>query len=216
MAVWDVSIPIERARMFVGGEPLSGEIQLDILKKYANLSEDDCVLEVGSGAGHLAKVLADYLDYGNYCGIEPNQWTMEEFKKDDPDAARILEEKGAHFDSNSQLDFSVFGVEEFGVIFSHSILSHASVNQLDDYFRGVKEFLHPIGEALASIHYDLDNECEESDVWVYPDITWYKWETIEKTAEKYDLKVEPRPDIKEYYLSRRSDDWHDWIKITHG
>lgn len=216
MAVWDVNIPIDRARMFVGGEPLSGEIQLDIMKKWVNLRPHDELLEVGSGAGHLAYQAAQYLNPGHYYGIEPNQWTMEEFKKFDPNVAKVLEETGAHFDSNDQLDFSVFGDTAFDVIFSHSILSHASVDQLDTYFAGIKKYLKSDGAALASLHYDLENNCEESSEWVYPDITWFKWETLENIAKKYNLVVIARPEIKEYYMSRREDDWHNWIEVFHS
>ena len=216
MALWDINVPIDRARMFVGGEPLSGEIQLDVMKKWVHLRPDDRLLEVGSGAGHLAKQAIEYLDFEKYYGIEPNQWTMEENKIFDPIFAERLIYWGARFDSNAEFDFSVFGDQKYDVIFSHSILSHASVQQLDTYFRGISEYLETDGSALASLHYDLRNECEESTEWQYPGISWFKWDTLVKTAEKYNLVVAVKPEIKDYYMSRREDDWHDWIEVWHS
>lgn len=211
MANWDINVPIDRARMFVGGEPLSGEIQLDILKQHG-LKPHHKLLEVGSGAGHLAKQVVQYLDVGNYYGIEPNQWTMEENKKWDPSLAPLLEEKQARFDSNDQFNFGVFG-EEFDFIFSHSILSHASVEQMREYFQGVSDHLKtPDGIALASLHYA--EECEESSEWQYPGISWFKKSTLEEEASQKGMNLEYRPDIKEYYMSRREDDWHDWCQLT--
>ena len=213
MARWDINIPIDRARMFVGGEPLSGEIQLDILKQNG-LKPHHKLLEIGSGAGHFAKQAIEYLDFSHYYGIEPNQWTMEENKIFDPVFAERLIYKDAHFNNNDQFNFSVFGVDEgYDIIFSHSILSHASEEQLEKYFRQVSEYLAKGGLVLASLHYSLDNDVEHSTEWQYPGISWFNWEFLEETAEKYGLEITPRPDIKEYYMSRREDDWHDWCEL---
>lgn len=210
MAIWDINVPVERARMFVGGEPLSGEIQLDILKKEG-LKPKHWFLEIGSGAGHLAMQVVPYLQKGHYFGIEPNQWTMHENFNFFPDFEKMLQDNEATFDANDQFNADVFGKHKlYDFIFSHSILSHASLEQLDQYFNMLSLHLREGGKAFASYR---EAETTDAPTWVYPGVTWFCKEDIEKVAEKYSLKVIYRPDIREYYMSRREEDEHDWLEI---
>ncbi len=66
-------------RMVVGIEAFEGEGDaglgrefLEQLVSFADLDPDDSVLELGCGAGHVARALLHYLRYGSYMGLDPS------------------------------------------------------------------------------------------------------------------------------------------------
>ena len=133
-----------------------------------------------------------YLDAGNYCGVEPNRWLIQDSLGFD-EVARVVREKRARFAYNEQFDGAEFG-DQFDFVISHSILSHAAHWQWLPFMRNVDKCLGPGGQILASLHFTEGNPYGDAgypgteldfDQWVYPGTSYFRKETIEQLASQY-------------------------------
>src|SRR4030043_451434 len=120
------------ARRYVGTDEVSGRLQLELLKREG-CRPASRVLELGCGCLHLGIPLMQYLDKGNYVGIDPNEWLRQKVMKNH-DIRQIVEAREARFLSVDDFDASELGVQ-FDFTFSHSVLSHCAHRQLEQYLR---------------------------------------------------------------------------------
>lgn len=114
------------------GGPLSefeqvGRLQLEVLI-HEGLCPRSNVLDVGCGALRGGYWLMHFLEPGRYFGIEPYRQMLEAGLEHivEPE---VVEAKHPRFDSNTQFDFSVFGVR-FDFVLARSIWTHASMDQI--------------------------------------------------------------------------------------
>src|SRR5262245_3439726 len=88
---------------------LIGASQFRLLTALGLRSFHRC-LDLGRGSLRAGRLLIPYLEPGNYFGIEPNMWLVD-------DAVRlelgrdILQAKQPRFDKNSDFNCAVFGVD---------------------------------------------------------------------------------------------------------
>ena len=69
------------ARQYVGTDDVSGRLQLELLKREGCLPSSK-VLEIGCGCLSAGIKLIEYLERGNYFGIDPNVWLRKTAMKD--------------------------------------------------------------------------------------------------------------------------------------
>jgi ubiquinone/menaquinone biosynthesis C-methylase UbiE len=152
-----------------------GEVVFCLLKKQG-LKRNMKVLDIGCGSLRIGQHLINYLNKGNYYGIEPNKWLVDKaFEHED-----IKKNKNPHFDHNDKFDIP-FDVE-FDFILANSIFIHASKNQIEKCFNEVERVLN--GKFIFNFIRGKDNQARD---WTYPSAVKYTKEYIESLC-KHDYK----------------------------
>jgi SAM-dependent methyltransferase len=162
---------------FIGGDWRSfehmGRAGFEVLLREG-LVPSSRVLDVGCGALRFGYWLMRFLDPGCYFGIEPNQDMLRVGIEDlvEPD---VVERADAHFDSNDEFDFAVFG-ERFDFVVARSIWTHSSKSQIGAMLGSFAATSSPTGVFLASY---------------YPAGAWFKvgrrWPPLERLVTKLPL-----------------------------
>jgi cyclopropane fatty-acyl-phospholipid synthase-like methyltransferase len=213
-------LTLKEAQDYVGTIEISGQLQLELLKKEGCVPESK-VLEIGCGCLHLGVPLIEYLDAGNYVGIDPNEW-LAASALEDPIVQQLVTDKQARL-IHTIRDFNVseLGIK-FDYIFSHSVLSHCAHWQLEQFIRNTRKVLvRPTGKILASIRlaagnmYGSTGTHDQNDshhnTWQYPGISWFSFATVREQANIYGLDVVMLPEYTEFYTQTRPGEYHDWI-----
>jgi SAM-dependent methyltransferase len=136
---------------FIGGPTYDfariGRAGFEVLLQEG-LSPSSRVLDVGCGALRLGYWLMRFLDPGCYFGIEPQQDMLRRGleKIVEPEVA---ERANAHFDPNSNFNFSVFG-KTFDFVVARSIWTHASKSQISAMLESFATTSAPDGVFMAS------------------------------------------------------------------
>jgi SAM-dependent methyltransferase len=139
-----------------------GKKHLSYFKTYANLQPNHFVLDIGSGIGHSAIPLTDYLsENGKYEGFDVVKigvdWCAKNISKRFPnfnfryvpifnDLYNNSEIKAANFEfpySTNYFDFS----------FAMSVYTHMLPNEIDHYLEQTFNVLKPNGICLATFFY---------------------------------------------------------------
>jgi SAM-dependent methyltransferase len=150
------------------------------------LREHHKVLDIGCGSLRIGRLLIPYLNSGNYTGIEPHQWLVEdgithEIGKD------VLEIKKPTFlfaqDANA-LPYD----DAYDFAFAQSIFSHCGIDLITQWLADVNRHLKRDGVFLATFF--LASKDSRFSGWVYPTNVAYKAETMESLAKNAGLHFE--------------------------
>jgi cyclopropane fatty-acyl-phospholipid synthase-like methyltransferase len=211
---------LEDAQRYVATSRTSGELQLELLK-LEGASPQSHVLEVGCGCLSAGVPLMRYLNRRRYVGIEPNRWLLDAALSDWR-VRWLVTTKRPTFLERSDFDAGELG-RAFDYVLAHSVLSHCAHWQLQEFIRNVERVLSPQGRVLASIRLAEGNAygspgtpdgVDSMDLeWQYPDVSWFTFDTVERTAAKYGLAVVVRPEYTERFISRRPREIHDWLVL---
>ncbi len=79
-------------------------------------------LDLGCGSLRAGRLLIPYLDPGNYFGIDPNSWLIDEGVRLEV-GGELIRMKQPRFDYNDRMDCTVFGAD-FDFIVAQSVFSH--------------------------------------------------------------------------------------------
>jgi cyclopropane fatty-acyl-phospholipid synthase-like methyltransferase len=210
----------EEAQAFVGniGENYFavGQLQLELLQ-LNGCTPSSNVLEIGCGCLAAGRPIMQFLAPDRYVGIEPNTWLVDAVKEGLADTAALIDEKRPVFLAGTDFDASQTG-RTFDFVISHSVLSHSAAWQCPLFITAVAKVLAPAGVALASIRfYDDQNKLagdSNTPEWVYPDVSFYSWETVRGLALARGLLPEWRPDYKDFFVKRVPSNYHDWLRLT--
>ena len=214
------------------------------------------VLEIGCGTFNLGRYLIPYLDTQKYVCVEPNKWlirssldAMDSNNNNDNDSINILFNVFTALKKKIELlhryDFNASSVvksnkDKFDFIYSHSVLSHASMSQLDAYVEISSRLLKPNGVSLASMclcapcenndgkgeygkhgmemngDENMALKCTESmdEVWIYPYVTWWSPRRLYSLGEKHNMSISWRNDIRENLMQLMESEAHDWIVMV--
>lgn len=194
----------EEAKQYVCTDEGSGWLQLAILWAEG-LQPTDSVLEIGCGALHLAVPLGEFLDVGNYVGIDPNAWVRQTRVTD---LNYLISARGAHFETRDDFDARDLG-RTYDYVFAHSVLSHATDEQLRLFLARSAEVLAFEGKIIFSVR--LGEHSSHSKRWRYPEITCFSIDDVEHEARAQGLKVYVDHDYTEFVTALRPDEFHDWI-----
>lgn len=149
------------------------------------LRANHVMLDVGCGSLRAGRFFISYLDEGNYSGLEPNEWLINDAIKNQigEDLIRIKKPKFAYNDQ-----FETCGFEtEFDYILAQSIFSHAGKDLITKALQNCKKVLKSRGVIAATF---IEGESDyEGDGWVYPGCVVYKKETIIKMAQSEGLEI---------------------------
>lgn len=209
----------EEASRYVGTNSEEGIAELAVLM-WNGCRQDHTVLEVGCGALIAGYPVIQYLHAGNYCGIDPNRWLIEDSLKI-PQVKKVVSDKRARFDYNADFDGSMFDIK-FDFVLSHSILSHAAHWQWRPFLQNIDRCVKPGSIILASLHFTEGNEFGDPGYdgteldfgeWVYPGISYFRKETIFNLA--CELGYHARTDLVAPMLitSVHASSNHSWLVL---
>jgi len=177
------------------------------------------VLEIGCGRLHAGIPLMQYLEKGNYVGVDPNEW-LRQTAMEDSHVRQVVDEKQPGFLSVDDFDASELGIK-FDFALSHSVLSHCAHGQLEVFLRNVAKVLAPGGRILASIYLaegnaygsmgTPDKQDSMHQEWQYPGVSFFKLSTVVKKADMLGLRADHLPEYTAFYTKTRPKECHDWL-----
>jgi len=144
------------------------------------------VLDVGCGSLRNGRLLIPYLNKGNYTGIEPNKWLIEDGINYELGRGQVAIKSPLLFEGSSA---DVLGVDEmFDFAFAQSIFSHCGLDLIEQWLREVHPHLNEDGVFAATFikgEQDFDGEG-----WVYPGCVSFRPKTLGNLARKlgYEFK----------------------------
>lgn len=146
---------------------------------HLGLRETHRVLDFGCGSLRAGRLLIPYLLPGNYHGLDPNRWLIEEAiaRHLGADQVRI---KAPQFHHNG--DFEIDGLGgPFDVIVAQSIFSHTGADLVRKALSGFARNLTAEGLAVVTfIHPEQLNAYGDftGSGWIYPECVAYRPETV--------------------------------------
>lgn len=195
---------IDEARGYVGTMPLSGLAQFALL---CQVGFDPLlgVLEIGCGALHLAKPLLAVPDI-RYVGVDPNEWLRNVACADDPTLARLA----VNGTFSSADDFYGWPFDDpADIVFAHSVLTHASVEQMHRFMRAAYE---QADRALVSVNFGVQTTA--ADEWTYPAAVHFSHSEVVAAASDAGWKrATVRTDLRDFYMSYRPTESHRWLYL---
>lgn len=213
------SLPRAEAKSLAAGDPhysayvgwpkyydLMGASQFRLLTTLG-LREYHKVLDFGCGSLRLGRLLLPYLLPGNYFGIEPNQWLVEDAIRQEI-GGEYIRMRRPRFAGNSDFKVDSFGAK-FDMIVAHSVFSHSGRELIETALANFRDALAEDGIILATFVHQgtlgLDQEYTGSG-WVYPGCVAYAPETIRGFIKRAGLVGDWLPwyNQQEWYLLSRS------------
>lgn len=198
----------EWAKEYVG-DPNSfhtrGALCLDFLKENG-LEPHHKVLDLGCGNLSQGKPLIEYLNDRNYVGLEPNGWLVEAGLLEFPH----LEAKNPRF--TWRTDFDPSGFETFDYVIAHSVLSHVADWQLEQALLNIRKNVVEGGLWIASLR--LDQYDSGTRRWAYPDVSYFRLDTVKTIGYHAGWHVEQLPTYRERMMEVAPNDHHNWLRLT--
>jgi len=144
------------------------------------------LLDIGCGSLRLGRLLIPYLNPGNYVGVEPNQWLVEDGIANET-GADLIRIKRPEFRFTTSMDaFEQPLALDFAV--AQSIFSHCGNDLLDQWLRQVAHHLTDSGALLATFLPAAEDFV--GDGWIYPDCVRYRPKTLADIAARHGLGFE--------------------------
>ncbi len=151
------------------------------------------VLDFGCGSLRAGRLLIPYLQRGNYHGLDPNAWLIEDAIGRQL-GGELVALKWPHFHCFDDFRADRCGVD-FDFILAQSVFSHAGADIVECALASFCRALAPTGLALATfIHPGRDGVAEfAGGGWVYPDCVGHAPATIAALAVRAGLSARALP-----------------------
>ena len=162
---------------------LIGAMQFNLLTSFG-LRDYHKLLDIGCGSLRSGKLFIPFLRKGNYYGVEPNKWLIEEGIKYEL-GSEIIKIKSPTFNHSDNFDLKSFD-QTFDFIIAQSIFSHTSKAQINKCLTEVETVLATQGLFLATFVLGKDNY--EGNDWVYPGCVTYQNKFIIQTVRAHNLE----------------------------
>lgn len=143
------------------------------------------VLDIGCGSLRVGRLLIPYLNVGNYSGIEPNRWLIDEGIQQEVGQDQIGKKQPKFYFSDSAN--SLPSDEMFDFAFGQSIFSHCGPDLIERWLKDTSDHLKDSGALLATFLIG-DQDCQDIG-WIYPECVYYKVETMALFAQNVGLKL---------------------------
>jgi len=177
---------------------LVGAMQFNLLTSFG-LRDYHKLLDIGCGSLRAGKIMIPFLRKGNYYGVEPNKWLIEDGIKYEL-GEEIISLKSPSFSYSSEFEFQTFH-EKFDFLIAQSIFSHSSSNQIDKCLKEAKAVMKENGFFLATFVLGMNNYTGTE--WTYPACVEYRHDYILKLIKKHNLDA-----IKTKWLHPNGQTWY--------
>lgn len=160
---------------------LMGAMQFSVMCALG-LRDGHRLLDIGCGSLRAGRLFIPYLAPGNYTGLEPNRWLVEEAI--DRELGRELTALRAPTFLHNET-FDVSGQEPFDFVLAQSIATHTGPEMTRALFGSIRDALAPSGVAAVTfIHGPRDTGREG---WEYMGVTPYRRQTIARWLDEAGL-----------------------------
>ena len=156
-----------------------GQLQFDYLAGHG-LQPGDRMLEIGCGNLRAGRLFIDYLDPGNYYGIDISpdillaaEKTLAEFG---------LQAKVPHLTLVDNLKFGFLPPGKFTVVHAHSVFSHSPIEVIEECLAHVGRIM--TADAIFDFTFDRTEGAEHQ---VLREDFYYRTETLVALADRYGL-----------------------------
>ena len=151
------------------------------------LRQHHTLLDVGCGSLRIGRLLIPYLNAGNYFGIEPNQWLVEEGVRKEIGEALLQIKRPKFFYSDSP-EALILTEASIDFALAQSIFSHCGIDLINRWLSGISQLLAPTGALLATF---LPSEKDSLLTgWIYPDCVSFRTTTLGRLAAEANLGFE--------------------------
>jgi SAM-dependent methyltransferase len=170
-----------------------GQMQFDYLLEHG-LKPSHRMLEIGCGNLRAGRLFIDYLDPGNYYGIDISPDIL--IAAQDTLTTYGLQDKLPRLTPVRDLRFAFLPDAYFDIVHAHSVFSHSPLHVIEECFAHVGRVLAPGG------FFDFTfNRTEGKEHHVLHEDFYYRTETLIDLAARYGLAAE--------FME-------DWEKRPHG
>ncbi len=152
------------------------------LATILGLREHHKFMDIGCGSLRLGRLLIPYLEKGNYYGLEPNWWQVEEGIKKEVGQG-LIDMKDPNLSNSDSFEMS-FGVE-FDFVWAFGIFTHATRDQIKKCF---DEFVRESHDNTMLVANFVEGNDSNTDEWRYPGFVPYSPSFFENMAEERGLK----------------------------
>jgi len=175
-----------------GQYDLMGATQFMLLVTLG-LRDHHRVLDFGCGSLRAGRLLIPYLQRGNYHGLEPNSWLIDDAIDKQLGRDQIAL-KLPHFHYFTDFAADRCGLD-FDFILAQSIFSHTGAEIIERAFRGFQRALSRDGVCLATFMHPDPPELSEffGAGWVYPECVGHAPSTILSLAAGASLSARALP-----------------------
>jgi SAM-dependent methyltransferase len=156
-----------------------GRMQFDYLLEHG-LRPEHCVLEIGCGNLRAGRHLIDYLDPGNYYGIDIASEVL--FAAQATLVEHGLVNRLPYLTLVKDMTFSFLPDETFDIVHAHSVFSHAPLSVIEDCFAHVGRIMKPDG-----IFDFTFNRTEAEEYQRLREDWYYRTETLIGAARRHGL-----------------------------
>lgn len=150
------------------------------------LRETHRVLEVGCGSLRVGRLLITYLRRGNYFGIEPNRWLVEEAVRREL-GSDLVDLKRPAFLFRSDFAAETWGVE-FDYVLAHSIFSHTYADLARTGLARIARVIGPRGKVVVTFK-EGRSTAQSGSGWLYPGIVSFSLTEIQDLMRSCGLVV---------------------------
>ena len=179
-----------------------GQMQFDYLVGHG-LKPGDRMLEIGCGNLRAGRLFIEYLDPGNYYGIDISPDIL--LAAADTVAAFGLQAKLPHLTLVRDMSLAFLPDAQFTVVHAHSVFSHSPIEVIDECLGAVGRILAPDG--FFDFTFDRTEGAEHH---VLREDFYYRTETLAGLAARHGLRA------------RLMDDWEllphaqSKLRVTRG
>lgn len=141
------------------------------------------VLDIGCGSLRVGRLLIPYLNPGNYFGVEPNKWLVNDGIENEigRDLLKIKKPSFSYHPSMEEYKKSL----KIDYAIAQSIFSHCGKDLIRGWLSQASFHLKDDGALMATFLVD-DKDYSELG-WVYPGCVHYRPETMTDLASEFDL-----------------------------
>ena len=127
-----------------------------------------------------------YLNRGNYFGVDPNKWLIDDGIKNEigKDLIKIKEPTFSYADSLNDFKQPL----NIDYAFAQSIFSHTGLDLFEKWLSEISDHINNSGVLLAT--FLVDDEDSRESGWIYPGCVKFTPSTVKEISLKYGLRFQ--------------------------